>query len=223
MHEASMTPKQCGSHWYNARMSDLFNNDLEERKLANLHAEEEEDVARIISEKYSLPYTDLHIVPINMDALRVVAQKDATSAGAIAFDKIGSHLSLAVTNPSNPSLASLLSDLNNNGLIVEQYFISHASLMHALTRYADLSLASSSKEGVFQISGQTSEQAADKFSTLAKLRAYLTEAESLPQSAQVSHIFEGLLAGALVLRASDIHLEPEEGLVRLRLRLDVSA
>jgi type IV pilus assembly protein PilB len=201
-------------------MDGLFNSELEDRKLANLRAEEEEDVARIISEKYDLPYTDLHIVPINMDALRVVVEKDAVTAGAVAFDKVGTHLSLAITNPANPALTALVQDLNNNGLTVEQYFISHASLARALTRYADLSLASSSKEGVFQISQKTSIESAEKFSTLPKLRAYLTEAESLPQSAQVSHIFEGLLAGALVLRASDIHLEPEDGLVRLRLRLD---
>ena len=201
-------------------MDSLFNSELEDRKLANLHAEEEEDVARIISEKHELPYTDLHIVPINMDALRVISENDAKSAGAVAFDKVGTHLSLAVTNPANPALTSLLERLGNDGLKVEQYFISHASLDRALKRYADLSLATSSKEGVFQISQQTSDQAADRFSSLPKLRAYLTEAESLPQSAQVSHIFEGLLAGALVLKASDIHLEPEEELVRLRLRLD---
>ncbi|OGD41534.1 hypothetical protein A3K33_01950 [Candidatus Azambacteria bacterium RIFOXYC1_FULL_41_20] len=38
--------------------------------------------------------------------------------------------------------------------------------------------------------------------------------------AKTSQIIEALLAGALILKASDIHLEPEEATVRIRLRLD---
>jgi type IV pilus assembly protein PilB len=197
-----------------------FDDEQGNAKLANLRAEEEEDVARIISEKYDLPYTDLHIVPVNMDALRVIAEADAKLTGAIAFEKIGTKLSLAITNPQNPALATLLSRLESDGLHIEKYFISHASYERALARYADLSLASTSKDGVFTISGETVLGAAEKFSSLEKLRAYLTEAQSMPQSSQVSNIFEGILTGAFVLRASDIHMEPEEAAVRLRLRLD---
>ncbi|MCK5180617.1 MAG: Flp pilus assembly complex ATPase component TadA, partial [Candidatus Omnitrophica bacterium] len=43
---------------------------------------------------------------------------------------------------------------------------------------------------------------------------------ALKKGGQVSKILEIIIAGALATKASDIHLEPEEGYTRLRYRLD---
>ncbi len=196
-----------------------FDSELEDAKLASLHAEEEEDVARIVSEKYGIPYTDLHIVPVNMDALRVLPEADAVAAGVIAFDKNGKHLSLAITNPQNPALAGVLSHFESEGYMIEQYFISHASLLYALLKYKDLSQAKQSKEGVFAISDEALAERS-RVSTLSGLRAYLNEVLLDKKNSQVSHLFEAILLGAFTLGASDIHLEPEDEVVRLRFRLD---
>ncbi len=196
-----------------------FNRKFEDTKLATLHAEEEEDVARIVSEKYGIPYTDLHIIPVNMDALRVLSENDATASGSIAYDKNGKHLSLAITNPQNPALAGVISHFESEGYIIEQFFISHASLVHALKKYKDLSLAKQTKEGVFKISEEAIASSA-RFASLSGLRSYLNETLVEKKSSQVSHLFEEILLGAFILKASDIHIEPEEEMVRLRLRLD---
>jgi type II secretory ATPase GspE/PulE/Tfp pilus assembly ATPase PilB-like protein len=197
-----------------------FDTDAEEQKLASLRAKEEEDLARVLSEKYRLPYTDLAILPINMDALRIIPKKDAEAAGAVAFDKNGKHLSVAVRSPDTDTAIRLLSDLKAAGYIVEMYLVSAASITKALERYEDLSLAHSSRSGVFDIESEELARLRKELTSLAALRAYLTQALAVKNAAQVSKLLEGMLAAAFSLQASDIHIEPGETSVRLRLRLD---
>jgi len=60
----------------------------------------------------------------------------------------------------------------------------------------------------------------EKLANVPALREFLTAALGEKKVARVSHILEGILAGAFALHASDIHIEPEDEQVRLRLRLD---
>lgn len=193
-----------------------FDTEAEDAKLKNLREQEEEDLARILSEKYGIPYTDLSVIPVNADALRVIPEAEAKAAQAVAFDKNGKHLSVALRSTEIDATRTLLQQLEADGYIVEKFLISERSLGVALSRYEDLSYASQSKEGTFTIAD------ADRssLSTLAGLRAHLTETLSAKKNLQISQVFEGIIAAALALKASDIHFEPEEDAVRMRLRLD---
>ena len=197
-----------------------FDTDAEDAKLAALRAREQEDLARVLSEKYDIPYTDLSIIPVNMDALRLIPKKTAEVARAVAFDKNGKHVSLALENPNNETLPRLIADLETQGHIVEKYLVSEASINVALARYEDLSLAHSARVGVFDIESGELVNLRAKLLSLPALRTYLTEAVSIKNATQVSKLLEGMLAGAFAMKASDIHIEPGEGMVRLRLRLD---
>lgn len=193
-----------------------FDTQAEDEKLAHLREEEEEDLAHVLSEKYGIPYTDLSLIPVNNDALRTVSEEEAKAAQAVAFDKNGKHISLAMRSTEVDALHTLVGRLEQEGYIVEKFLISERSLALALARYKDLSYAEQSTEGTFSI--RSSEHAA--LSTIAGLRTYLDDSLSAKKTMQISHIFEGVLTAALVLKASDIHLEPEEHDVRMRLRLD---
>jgi type II secretory ATPase GspE/PulE/Tfp pilus assembly ATPase PilB-like protein len=197
-----------------------FDTKAEDAKLATAHAREQEDLARVLGEKYNIPYADLGLIPINMDALRLISQKDAEAAEAIAFDKNGKHLSLAVRSPQNEDLARLIRELESNGHVVEKYLISETSFNLALDRYRDLSLASENKSGVFDVEGAEVVRLSKELVTLPALRSFLTDGLTAKNKAQTSKLFEGVLAAAFALKASDIHIEPEEELVRMRFRLD---
>jgi type II secretory ATPase GspE/PulE/Tfp pilus assembly ATPase PilB-like protein len=201
-------------------MPSHFDTDAEDAKLEALRAREEEDLARVLADKYSLPYTDLSIVPLNMDAVRLISHSDAMEAGAIAFDKNGKHISLAVRSPQNDALTRVIHELETQGYTIEKYLISANSLTVALERYKDLSFASESKAGVFDISGDDIGKLSQELSSLPALRAFLNKALVEKSHAQISEMFEAILASAFGLKASDIHLEPEEESVRLRFRLD---
>ena len=205
---------------YDVRMPAHFDTDAEDAKLARARAREEEDLAHVLSEKYDLPYTDLSVIPINMDALRVIPKADAENAGVVAFDKNGKHLLVAMRTPNGDAVEKLLGELESAGYILEKYLVSEASINKALLRYDDLSLTHSSRSGVFDISSEELMRLRSELTSLPALRSYLAEAVSVKNATQVSKLLEGMLAAAFSLQASDIHLEPGEGAVRLRLRLD---
>jgi type IV pilus assembly protein PilB len=197
-----------------------FDTDAEDAKLASIREREQEDLTRVLGEKYNLPYTNLGIIAINMDALRLIPEVDARAAEAIAFDKSGKHLSLGVRSPNNEALKGVLHDFELRGLVVDMYIMSEASLNKALERYVDLSLALQSKSGVFDIKGDELAALSAKLTTLPALRAFLEESLEAKHVAGTSKIFEGVLAAAFAMKASDIHIEPEEAKIRMRFRLD---
>lgn len=201
-------------------MPAYFDTDAEDAKLESVREQEEEDLARVLSEKYGFAYTDLTIMPINVDALRLIPEKEAKEAEVVAFDKSGKHLSIALRNPSSVPYAQIEHALEANGFILNRFLVSRKSLERAYARYTELSLASESKAGVFDIRGEELHELRGKLTSLASLRAQLDETLVAGARAQVSRVLEFVLATAFALRASDIHLEPEEVGIRLRLRLD---
>lgn len=201
-------------------MDPLFDSVKENAQLAQMHEREEEDVARILSDKYGMTYTDLALTEINTDALRTVPEEKAVAAEAAVFERSAKNVSMAIHNPGNPALAPLIEELTKDGFIVKQYLVSKKSLEKALIRYKDLSLAAESRAGVFEVAPETFAVVATKTTNLASLRTMLDAATSGRALDRVSRILEIIFAGTLVLHASDIHLEPEEDATRLRLRLD---
>lgn len=199
-----------------------FDTNAEDAKLASLREQEEEDLARVLSEKYGLTYTDLTIMPLNVDALRLIPEKEAREAEVVAFEKTGKHVSIALRNPSNITLAQIEHALESQGFILSRFLVSHKSLDKAYARYAELSLASESKAGVFDIRGEELHELRGTLTSLAALRAQLDDTLKAGARAQVSRVLEFVLATAFALKASDIHIEPEETGIRLRLRVDGS-
>ncbi|MDB4992511.1 MAG: pilB1 [Parcubacteria group bacterium] len=197
-----------------------FDTDREDEKLAHARAEEEEDLVRIMSEKYDVPYTDLSFVPINMDALRIIPEADARAAEAVAFDKNGKHLSVALRELTNDAYARLEEQLKTQGYTVEKFLVSNQSIQRAFVRYSELSRAVETDEGVFSITSDHEEAVNKASSSLPSLREHLTELVSSKNPASLSSLLETVLAAAITMKASDVHLEPEELGNRMRFRLD---
>ncbi len=51
-----------------------FEESQRDHKLSQLRHKEEEDTVRMLSEKHKIPYADLAIVPVNVDALGLVPE-----------------------------------------------------------------------------------------------------------------------------------------------------
>ncbi len=197
-----------------------FSTKESEAKLSQVREREEEDLAQILSQKYGMPYADLSLKEVNNDALRVVPEEVARKADAAPFDRAAQKLSLAVHNPNNPALAALRADLKSRGFSATEHLVSKKSLEHVLEHYADLTVAAESKAGVFVVAPAAFSAAENAGATRAALKNALDEASGMKALDRVSRVLELVFAGALALRASDIHFEPEESATRLRLRLD---
>ena len=202
------------------RMDLPFDTEHETAKLAEIREREEEDLTRILSQKYGLPYNDLSLNKIDADALRTIPEEKARTAEAAAFDRVAKTISLAIHNPSNAALAELRHDMAQRGFKVQEFLVSKKSLDKAFSYYRDLSFATESKVGMFVVT----KAALDEFLKEENPRPLFTkklDADVVSKSLEhISHLFETILVGSFALRASDIHLEPEESGARLRLRID---
>lgn len=194
--------------------------DRTNQKIEELRAREEEQLAQTLSGKYGVQYIDLTRVTINTDALRLVVQEKAREAECAAFDVVGKKLSLAVRSPNHPRLPAVLEDLERNNFVVTLFMVSRASLERAWERYADLSFAIESKEGVFDISSEELAKTMAGFKTSADVVGAIDDVQEMKKAYRISRILEVVLGGALAIGASDIHVEPEEEGVRMRYRLD---
>lgn len=197
-----------------------FDTNAEDEKLATLREHEEEDLASLLSEKYGLTYADLTVTPVNMDALRLLPEAKARAAEVVVFDKNGKHLSFALRNPNNPTLPEVQSELSSRGFILDTFLVSQKSLDHAYDRYVDLSFASSSDSGVFALPKEELEELEKTLTTVPAFTAHLDALMAGHKHTATSKLFEEILAAAFAMKASDVHIEPEEHEVHLRLRLD---
>ncbi len=197
-----------------------FDTQKTDTKLKKIHEREEEDVAQILSQKYGLSYIDLSLKEIDMNALRIISEKVAREAEAVAFDRSIKTLSLAVHNPNNPVLITLIKELTARDFSIKQFLVSKKSLDRAFALYADLSFVTKSEVGVFSISENTLEDLKKKITSKQGLKAELDSVSAEKSLTRISHLLELIFAGAFAFRASDIHFEPEDGKTRLRFRLD---
>ncbi|OJI08128.1 MAG: hypothetical protein COX02_02260 [Candidatus Vogelbacteria bacterium CG22_combo_CG10-13_8_21_14_all_37_9] len=201
-----------------------MNEPLEEKrdkKLAELYQQESEELAVVLAKRHGLPYLDLSKTAINTDALRLIPMLQAREAGMIAFKVIGRTIYLATIAPENSQIADLIKDFENKNFKTELYLISENSLFLALSRYVEISESEASDAGLIQISDQQVASYLERLKTFKDVQETLTaENRRAEQGSGISTILEMILSGALAMKASDIHIEPEQETTRLRYRLD---
>jgi len=98
--------------------------------------------------------------------------------------------------------------------------VSSTSIERAIKRYADVSFAVETKAGMLDISGEEIQNITNGIKNIDDAKKLVDETLSLKKAHRVSRILEVILGGGLSLKASDVHIEPEESAVRLRYRLD---
>jgi type IV pilus assembly protein PilB len=202
------------------QMTITFDEDKQKRKLDEIHRKEEEDLVQLLSTKYGVEYINLLGIPINLDALRLIDEKVARESQAAAFALIDKKIKLATRNPQGEKIEAVVSDLKGKGYQPEIYISSTQGLEKAWNLYKDLSFAYENKAGSLEISSAEIAEIVEKAKSLPTVISILENITATNKSYRVSRILETILAGALSVEASDVHLEPEEKYVLLRYRLD---
>ncbi len=201
-------------------MTVTFDEEKQDKKLDEFKHREEEDVAQIVAARYGLEYVDLAPVPINMDALRLIAEADARSALVAPFSLIGKRAKVAIVSPVNDKTIQALDLIRAKGYEVTTAVASPISLAKAWSRYTDLTFSTETKAGALDISSEDIKNFINQIKTIDDVKTSITEVLKLKKGFRISKILEIVLSGALATRASDIHVEPEEVYARLRYRLD---
>jgi type II secretory ATPase GspE/PulE/Tfp pilus assembly ATPase PilB-like protein len=198
-----------------------FDEEKQNKQLIDLHKQEEEQlVASLAESKYGLPYIDLYRLGIDNEALRAVSEKDAMEMKIAPFKLFGSNIFIAVRTPTPELFATLKDMMERKNLTPTFYMASNESLEKAWDRYKEISMAESSKVGGLDISGEVLRNTAKNIQYIQDIEKLVKEALEGNKIHKISRLLEIVLAGAIAIKASDIHIEPEKDRGRLRLRLD---
>ncbi len=202
-------------------MAIQFDQDKEKQRYATLLHHEEEELVQLLAGKYGVEYVSLiGGQPISTDALRLIDEPTARALKVAAISLLDKRLKVVARNPDDPKLAELMKSLQAKGFEPQLAIASMQSLEKAWKMYKDLSFAYESKAGSLDIASDEINAIVDQAKSLPAVISILEGTVAAKKSYRVSRILETILAGALAVDASDVHLEPEETYIRLRYRLD---
>ena len=197
-----------------------FNEKKQEERVRELRAKEEEQLASMLAGKYGIEYVDLTNKSIDTDALRLVPEAQARATEVAPFHKVNKLLFVGMRAPERADALEVLKDLEHLGYEPRRFIVSQASLEHAWDRFHDISYATETEAGILTLSNDTIQQMLQKLKTLDDVRVEINSHTASKDTHRISRVLEIIMAGALSLGASDVHLEPEEVGVRMRYRLD---
>jgi type II secretory ATPase GspE/PulE/Tfp pilus assembly ATPase PilB-like protein len=199
----------------------LFDEEKQKKQIDDLHKQEEEQlVATLAESKYGMPYIDLSRLGIDNESLRAISEKDSREKNVGPFKLFGKNIFIAVRSPSDDLLKSLKEDMERKNLIPTFYMASSGSISKIWDRYKEISMAESSRIGGIDIEGNILQETVKKIDKIQDVQKMVTEALEGNKIHKISRLLEIILAGAIAIQASDIHIEPEKERGRLRLRLD---
>ena len=192
-----------------------------DRNIADYRLQEEEALASVLaSARYNIPYVDLSATTVQNEALRLVSEEDARRIGVVPFRIFGKEVSVAVLSPSSDEVRTFLDDLARKGYKASPFMASHASLERAWARYQELSFAEESRRGGLDISSETLMELKKEIKTMDDVKTIVDKIVSGHEMHATSRLLEVILAGAISLECSDVHVEPEEERMRVRYRVD---
>lgn len=196
-----------------------FNNSQQAKRLQEIRAKEEEVFVQRMSQKFDLPYIDLAGSNIETDALVVVPESDARAGLLAPFKIIGKDLYIAVKSPNLPQTRSILTglaDRYNLGV----HMVSTRSLEKAWDRYADVSKAMNTEGGMLDISSAELERLAHDIKTNTDVGREFKKVLASNLQQKTTKLMEIIFGSAIATKTSDVHIEAQDEMVRLRFRQD---
>lgn len=170
----------------------------------------EEDLARKKAKFFGLSYIDLSGLKIDPQVVKIVPKAVAENYQAIAFDRAGAELSVALIDPRNfQAMAALDVLASEANLRLRYYLTSPAGFKIGFQRYSE-------------IKGEVAEALEVARREMAPSAEKGAEAplEEVIKGAPVSHIVSVIMRHAYEGQASDIHIEPHRNDSRVRYRID---
>jgi len=180
-----------------------------EEKLKALWQESKEREAQKLAEKYNYLYIDLKKTPIETGALSLVEEKEAKEAQLAVFQKIGNLLKIAIVDLFNKKAIEIIEELKKKNYKISLYIVTPESLAFAHKLYASIKQKPEEFSRFLNVSGT-------KAVNFTNLHEELLSVSHQEVTLLVSLIFKS----AILVDASDIHIEPQEENALIRFRID---
>lgn len=195
---------------------DFSDKKYQEKQVQNIRVKEVEQAAQKVAEDSALPYLNLTFKPIQQEALSIVSESEARTADLAVILIRGETATVAIRNPHNPYAKGVIDTLKARFARVILYVVSEFSLEKAWANYPK-NMSKEKISGEVAISASVFEQFKKTIHAVKDVQVAILE---LSEQKNVSSVVELLLASSLALRVSDIHVEPGDKIIHLRLRID---
>lgn len=168
-----------------------------EEAVIELKLIKETELGTLIASRFKLPYVDLAKIEISEETLKVIPKDTAIAQKTIVFAVDDKEVKVASNTPENNLLPKMLA--KKTGKKVVLYFSTLEAIKKVIANYH------TDYQKLFnKLLSQDSEQ------------AVITESSDPP----VTKMVEMIIHTAMVEGVSDIHIEPQEKEVIIRLRID---
>jgi type IV pilus assembly protein PilB len=191
-----------------------------DKQLADIRHKEAEDLAKILALRHGVEYIDLSSITINPSSVRIVEEKQARQAQMVVFYEENRILQIGYLTDQNSFLPQVINDLERKGYKVSPFMVSVSSLETAWETYKEVSQARAEVAGVITVSDEVLSTYLSKITSVLDIKAFIEEAFHSGNPHATSTVAEIIMAGAVATGVSDIHLESEKTVARLRFRID---
>ncbi len=171
----------------------------------------EKDLVKIYGQAFDIPYIDLSQIEVKKDILNRLSEKIARRYQAVVFDEEEGALSLAMADPLDVQAEQFIE--KELGYSTKVYISSSSDISQILDLY---------KEGISseisKVIKDTEEISIDEEGI--EENASAENVQEIVQEAPIARALNIVLEYAAKSRASDIHIEPREGFIQVRFRVD---
>ncbi len=179
------------------------------RTLIDLHSITEHQLLQFLSQQLNLPLLDISKRPIAAEVVQLIPEVQARRFRALAVEDDGESVLVAMSDPAD------LQALDNLEVLIapKKLNIAVAPEQQLLEAFDNLYRRT---DQIAQIAGKLEEEyAADQMFDLASLTSGDSDNETT-----VVKLLQSIFEDAVQMRASDIHIEPGEKVLRIRQRID---
>jgi type IV pilus assembly protein PilB len=196
--------KELDKEWQGSKTPVTWEDFLVDKKVLT-----EEKLLTMRSEELGVPTVDLRGQEIKPEVLNLVPEPIAHRHKVISFAKTKNELSLAMADPSDLQTKEFIK--KKTGLNIKVFLIGKSSLEFGLGKYH------SNLEG--EIKHLVREGKPDDIS-LGADASLDDELKKMAEEIPIIRVVDTLLEYAVIEKASDIHIEPQETSVSVRYRID---
>lgn len=168
----------------------------------------EEDIANAISEHLGIPFMDLSDYLIDSSVIKLVPESVSQKYKLIPIFKIGQTLTVAMANPQDINAIDQVS--SKSKCEVEPALATETAIKNAIDQYYGIS--GGVDEVIKQMDGIKKPSVTGAVSD--------RELAKLADNAPVIKLVNMIIMQAVKDKASDIHIEPDEDILRVRYRVD---
>ncbi|MDQ7049353.1 MAG: GspE/PulE family protein [Enterobacterales bacterium] len=175
--------------------------------LVSLGYIQEKQLLQILAKQLNIKYIELVSFKVNTEAVTKMSETHARRLRALVIDEAADHFLVVMADPTDlgkyDQLQEILSKPIELCVAQESEIVSHIDRFYR------------SGDEIFDLAGALEEDLTDDSFDLPTLNENVSNDE-----APVAKFLQGLFEQAMQLKASDIHIEPDEKVLRVRMRVD---